>query len=76
MRIECINSPVAANVLPRGYSHIPAKSCASPPLARDMPTTTLGVVMPRACTLYMDRINVVDAKEKTPLSRCKHDTRR
>jgi hypothetical protein len=34
-----------------------------------MPTTTLGVVIPRAPTLYNDRMSVVDAKEKRPLSR-------
>lgn len=32
-----------------------------------IPTITLGCVIPRVWTLYMDSMNVVDANEKSPL---------
>lgn len=59
--------PVAPNVLPLANSHIPAKSCTSPPQKRAMPTTTFGVLTPRAEVLYSERIRVVDANENKPL---------
>lgn len=59
--------PVAPNVLPLANSHIPAKSCTSPPQKRAMPTTTFGVLTPRAEVLYSERISVVDANENKPL---------
>jgi len=57
---------VAPKTLPRGNSHIPARSCTRPPVKIAMPTTTLGVATPRAWTLISERIKVVDAKEKRP----------
>ena len=61
------NAPVAPKTLPRGNSHIPAKNCARPPEKQAMPTTTLGVWMFLAFTLYIERMNVVDANENKPL---------
>ena len=62
---DCL--PVAPKTLPRGNSHIPARSWTRPPAKMAIPTTTLGVVTPRACTLIRERMKVVDAKEKRPL---------
>ena len=61
------HAPVAENVLRTAKAHMPATNCASPPTKRAMPMTTFGVVTPRAWTLYMDRMNVVDAKPYNPL---------
>ena len=59
--------PVAPKTLPLGNSHMPASSWASPPQKTAIPTTTFGVVMPRAWTLYNDNMKVVEAKENSPL---------
>jgi len=57
---------VAPKTLPRGNSHMPARSWTRPPAKIAMPTTTLGVATPRACTLNMERMNVVEANENRP----------
>ena len=59
--------PVAPKALPLGNSHMPASSWASPPQNTAIPTTTFGAVMPRAWTLYNDKMKVVEAKENNPL---------
>ena len=59
--------PVAPNIFPLGYSHIPARNCPSPPVNRAMPTTMFGLFMWRIFVLYNDRSNSVDAAEKSPL---------
>jgi hypothetical protein len=56
-------SPVAAKRSPRGNAHIPARSWASPPAKRAIPSTTLGSTMFLVPALYIERMNVVVAKE-------------
>lgn len=46
---------------------MPASSCTSPPVKIAIPTTTFGTTTPLVFTLYRDRMNVVEAKEKRPL---------
>ena len=57
----------AAPSLPGQAGDIPASNWARPPAKMAMPTTTLGVATPRACTLIRERIKVVDANENSPL---------
>lgn len=71
---KMVNVPVAPKVLPRGNSHIPAKNWARPPEKHAMPTTTLGVWISLAFTLYRERMNVVDANENRPLRSGKRRT--
>ena len=61
------HQPVAPNAFPRGNSHMPAMNCARPPQNMAIPTTAFGSTMLRAPALNSDKINVVDAKEKSPL---------
>jgi hypothetical protein len=66
-KIQIDHLPVAPNAFPLGNSHIPAMNCARPPQNTAMPTTAFGAAMLRAPALNRDRINVVDAKENSPL---------
>ena len=61
--------PVAPKALAQANSHMPATNWARPPTKKAMPMTTLGVVMPRAWALYIERMKVVLAKPKRPLRR-------
>ena len=55
----------------KGFSvdipHIPAANWARPPTKQAIPMTALGTEIPRAWTLYIERMKVVLAKEKRPL---------
>ena len=61
--------PVAPNIFPLGNSHMPAINCARPPQNMAMPTTAFGATIWRVPALNKESINVVDAKEKSPLKR-------
>ena len=48
---------------------MPAMNCARPPQNIAMPTTAFGATTWRVPALNKESINVVDAKEKSPLKR-------